>query len=222
MFLLIFNNMYYVYIHRKATTGEVFYVGKGHGNRAYSHRNRNRMWQRVVKRHGITVEIVIEGIQEWYAFELEKDLITSYGRRSDNSGVLVNMTEGGEGVSGFRHSEETKTTISKKNKGTKKSADFCKKLSVLKIGNTNMLGKTLSTESRIKIAEANRNRHVSNETKHKIGQSNSKAVLRSDGVVYASMVEAGRLTGIYPSSISSCCSGKVKSAGGYYWSYVNG
>lgn len=131
--------MYYVYIHRKATTGEVFYVGKGCGNRAYSHSNRNRMWQRVVKKHGITVEIVIDGVQEWYAFELEKDLITSYGRRSDNSGVLVNITEGGEGISGLTHSLESK-----------------KKMSDAKMGNTFMLGLTRSDTSKQKMSNAKR------------------------------------------------------------------
>lgn len=139
MFLLIFNNMYYVYIHRKATTGEVFYVGKGHGNRAYSHSNRNKIWQHVVEKHGFIVEIVTESIQEWYAFELERDLILAHGRRIDNSGTLVNITEGGEGISGLTHSAESK-----------------KKMSDAKIGNTFMLGLTRSDSSKKKMSDAKR------------------------------------------------------------------
>ena len=131
--------MYYVYIHKKADTKEVFYVGKGHGDRAYSHSNRNKMWQHVVKKHGFIVEIVMEGIQEWYAFELEKDLITSYGRRNNNDGVLVNMTEGGEGISGLTHSIEAR-----------------KKMSDAKIGNTFMLGLTRSDVSKQKMSDAKR------------------------------------------------------------------
>lgn len=36
---------------------------------------------------------------------------------------------------------------------------------------------------------------------------------------YESVAEAGRQTGIYHSSISSCCAGKRKSAGNYKWKY---
>lgn len=37
------------------------------------------------------------------------------------------------------------------------------------------------------------------------------------GVVYPSMGEASRRTGIARQSISSCCNDKLKSAGGYHW-----
>lgn len=91
---------FYVYLHRKATTGEVFYVGKGKGKRAWSI-IRNRYWHSIVKKHGFIVEIVYSGLQEWFAFELEHDLIALYGRET-----LCNMTNGGEGVSGYVHTEE--------------------------------------------------------------------------------------------------------------------
>lgn len=38
---------------------------------------------------------------------------------------------------------------------------------------------------------------------------------------YKSAREASRHTGVYQSDISSCCSGKLKSAGGYVWRYKN-
>ena len=37
---------------------------------------------------------------------------------------------------------------------------------------------------------------------------------------FPSTNEAERVTGIYHSSISSCCNGKYKSAGGYIWKYA--
>ena len=88
---------YYVYLHRKKTTGEVFYVGKGCGDRAWCSRGRNSYWSRVTNKHGRTVEIVENNLQEWYAFELESNLIALYGRKNDGTGNLVNITGGGDG-----------------------------------------------------------------------------------------------------------------------------
>jgi hypothetical protein len=89
---------FYVYLHRKATTGEVFYVGKGVGRRAWEKR-RAEYWLRTVKKHGLIVEILQDGLQEWYAHELERDLIALHGRRDLGYGPLVNLTDGGEGSS---------------------------------------------------------------------------------------------------------------------------
>lgn len=96
------NDGFYVYLHRKKTDNSVFYVGKGHGKRAYSRSNRNRHWVNIVHKHGFSVEFVQTGMQEWWAFELERDLISLMGRDS-----LCNITDGGEGVAGFKLSEES-------------------------------------------------------------------------------------------------------------------
>ena len=90
---------YYVYLHKKKTTGEVFYVGKGSGKRAWSAFGRNSFWKRVAEKHGWVVEIVQDNLQDWYAFELEKDLISYYGRRDLGDGNLTNMSDGGDGPS---------------------------------------------------------------------------------------------------------------------------
>ena len=66
---------YYVYIHRQRDSGEVFYVGKGRGRRAWSTYSRSKFWKSKVEKHGVIVEIVLNNIQEWYAFELEQELI---------------------------------------------------------------------------------------------------------------------------------------------------
>lgn len=61
--------------------------------------------EKVVKKYGLIVEIVEKDIQEWYAHELEVALIAYYGRRDQGRGSLVNLTDGGEGSSGYRHTE---------------------------------------------------------------------------------------------------------------------
>lgn len=88
---------FYVYVHKKKTTGEVFYVGKGCGKRAWVESKRNAHWKRVRDKHGIIVEIVIDRIQEWYAYEIEAELTLRYGLAHEG-GKLVNKIHGGWGV----------------------------------------------------------------------------------------------------------------------------
>ena len=94
---------FFVYLHRRKSNGKVFYVGKGTRYRHKSLWNRSQHWKNIVNKHGYTIEIVQNGMQEWWAFELEKDLILKY---QDHG--LCNRTYGGEGASGVVVSEETK------------------------------------------------------------------------------------------------------------------
>ena len=41
------------------------------------------------------------------------------------------------------------------------------------------------------------------------------------GIIYPSCIEAERQTGIHNASISHCCNGRYKTAGGYHWEFVN-
>lgn len=99
---------FYVYAHRKATTGEIFYIGKGTGRRAWN-LQRNSLWSRTVKKHGLIVDIVQAGLREWAAHEIECDLIALHGRRDCGHGPLINLTDGGEGAS--NPSKETRQKI---------------------------------------------------------------------------------------------------------------
>jgi hypothetical protein len=88
---------YYVYVHSKPS-GEIFYVGKGSKNRITDKNNRNLHWVRVVEKYGYDSRTVVGGLQEWYAKELEIDLIAYYGRADLGYGPLVNETDGGDGL----------------------------------------------------------------------------------------------------------------------------
>ena len=53
-------------------------------------------------------------------------------------------------------------------------------------------------------------------------QQNCKRVLCIEtGVIYESTREAARQTGIAQSSISQCCNGKLKTAAGFHWQYID-
>jgi hypothetical protein len=92
---------YYVYRHFKLNTNEVFYIGMGKEKnlkRAHSKRYRNNHWHNTVEKYGYYVDVVATNLSEEEAKELEVFLIKLYGRRDLNTGTLVNMTDGGEGV----------------------------------------------------------------------------------------------------------------------------
>lgn len=101
---------FYVYEHRKATTGEVFYIGKGCGRRAWRHgpSKRSEWWNSTARKHGVIVRIVIDGLQEWAAAEIESELIALHGRNDIGYGQLVNFTDGGDGVSGQIQGDATR------------------------------------------------------------------------------------------------------------------
>jgi hypothetical protein len=105
-----------VYRHRRLDTNEVFYVGIGkHRYRARSTHNRNKWWRSITNKVNYNVEIVWEGDCYEEAKELECLLIKEYGRKDMKCGTLVNLTDGGEGSKGFKHSEYSKGLISKNN-----------------------------------------------------------------------------------------------------------
>jgi hypothetical protein len=85
------NNVYYVYIHLRGDNNEVFYVGKGKGNRIKQRDGRNIYWKNIVNKHGYTYEIVEKELSEDSAFDLEIELIKFY-RESGHK--LVNLRNG--------------------------------------------------------------------------------------------------------------------------------
>lgn len=99
------NNQYYVYEWVRLDTNEPFYVGKGQGDRCYrKKRGNNQHFNNIVKNIPTAVVILHEGLTEEQALEIECWYIHQYEFEWGYN--LVNLTEGGEGVTGYRHSEE--------------------------------------------------------------------------------------------------------------------
>lgn len=114
------QNRFYVYAHYRNDTNTVFYIGKGQGRRAYEKKSRNTHWHNIGKKHGYTVKMWAENLSEADAFRIEMDWILLYGRKSNNTGNLVNASTGGEGNSGMVHSEATRQRLSEIQVGVKK------------------------------------------------------------------------------------------------------
>jgi len=92
------QNGFYVYEHIRLDTMKPFYVGKGSGTRAYRKDGRNQYWHNVVNKHGYIVNIVAENLDEEMAFLAEIEKIDQLRRIGI---ALTNMTDGGEGTSGY-------------------------------------------------------------------------------------------------------------------------
>jgi len=99
------QKMYYVYSHLRKDTNEPFYVGKGKGKRCFSENARNLYWKKVANKAGYEVKILVSNIDEELAFMAEAECIDLYKRIGYK---LTNMTDGGEGASGYQHTEEHK------------------------------------------------------------------------------------------------------------------
>ena len=122
------SRIYYVYEHIRLDNMTCFYVGKGKGNRAYEI-NRNDFHDNISNSYGHAVVIVKDNLNEKEAFELERDTIEDYiftfgygidingYKNRENNEFLTNLTFGGEGFSGRKHSEETKLKMSESQKG---------------------------------------------------------------------------------------------------------
>ena len=139
---------YFVYIHQRPD-GTPFYVGKGTRVRAYAFTapRRNPHYKNIIAKYGrdnIKVEL-IECVSEADAFAKEIETIAAFR----NQGVaLVNMTEGGEGTSGFSQPDSVKKAVAEANRK-----------------------RIITDELRRRISEGGKGRVVSAETGEKIRQN---------------------------------------------------
>lgn len=111
--MVYMGNIFYVYIHKckhGEKAGHIFYVGKGKGNRSLSMHSRNPKWASFALKYGREIIHVQEGMSEGDAFLLEMWLIAKLRHEGVN---LSNLTDGGDGVSGYRHTDETKGKLSR-------------------------------------------------------------------------------------------------------------
>lgn len=207
---------FYVYLHNRGDNGEPFYVGKGTRNRANDKGHRNKHWHNIVNKHGYTVEIIFDGLENKESCQVEIDVILElryFGYR------LCNYTNGGEGKLGYKTSEETKRKISKSNTGKKISEEHKKKLSDA------FKGRIVSAETRKKMSENNAFRRP--DVIKRISEANKKPIICSNGIMFDSATDANKWV-IYNglgiskdgSSITACCTGRQKTAYGLTWRYV--
>ena len=108
---------------------EPFYIGKGNGYRHTSHlREAKHALKEKISKTSHTIKKIIkilkndlapiiikveQHLQEKHAYEKETLLVSTIGRDDLGSGPLTNKTNGGEGVSGHKWSEEKRQSMIK-------------------------------------------------------------------------------------------------------------
>ena len=100
-------NDYYVYLYLRED-GTPYYVGKGKGKRAFTINGRRMN----LPSDKSKIVFHTKNLTEDEAFALEKELIAKYGRKDNGTGILRNLTDGGEGISGHIFSDETLAKMS--------------------------------------------------------------------------------------------------------------
>lgn len=100
-----------VYRHIRKDNNKVFYIGIGKLPRAYSKHGRSNFWKRITNKTDYNIEIIADNLLWEDACDLEMLLISEYGRINNNTGVLCNLTDGGEGTLNVKISEETRNKL---------------------------------------------------------------------------------------------------------------
>ena len=209
-----------------------FYVGMGNSRRL---KNRQRNPHATIRRKkaeqaGIfRQEVVLSGSRK-SCEETEKFLISFYGSVTEG-GLLFNFSAGGEGGDTFTfQSEERKREITKKRKQKLKDGQF-KTMGKAGGTRTKELHPDLAPEWAKQMVNERKGIHDPSKKDRveegvRRGRKKAKKVLSkpvlcvTTGTLYPSLREAGRNTGVCHASISACCRGKQKTAGGLIWQFT--
>jgi hypothetical protein len=109
------DRRFYVYVMFRLN-GTPCYVGKGSGKRHLNMRRRhNPHLLSIIRQSGgsLPTAIIRDGLTEDEAFDTERAFIKALGREIDG-GILVNLTDGGDGTSGHTLNNEVRERLSAK------------------------------------------------------------------------------------------------------------
>lgn len=233
--------MFYTYAHKKPN-GEIFYIGKGSLKRAYAYDNRNSYWKNIVAKYGLIVDILSTWSDEQEAISHEKLLIACL---KDMGIKLCNITNGGEGVSGLKHTKETKEKLS----AFQKIFQNTEKMKLVRKKNAenyrNNFERRVKQSKKIKqYMENPENREKSRIGAKKlaanpafIAAQRKRAIDRmkdpnirylmatpcicvETGQIFKSQADAAKFINGRPQTISRAVSGKRKTAYGFHWKSV--
>lgn len=238
--------MFYVYTYADPETNEVFYVGKGHGDRdRFHYLNRNSHYNKglgerirnIVDSNMIPIITRVgEFLCEQDAYDHERVLIAQYGRLDLSTGTLYNRTPGGEGYGqrGSSWSDELRQEKRRNYAANPRGATYSK-FSLLgepieldlhrehlrEMGFTPSMLNAVNACANGKRFSAYGYRwcRSGEELPNVVGKGIQIEQLLDDVVVstYSSIQSASRHTGINASDINQCVLGQYRSAGGFFW-----
>ena len=148
------DRRFYVYAYLR-TDGTPYYIGKGTG-------------KRIEEKHSVVIppkdrrRVLLDGLTDPEAIEYEIALIYCLGRKDQGTGCLRNLTDGGDGISGYVHTEDAKRRIKQNNK---------------KNAYPHLVGRPVSEETRRRIGEAQKGKVNSPEARAKIRAARALQVI---------------------------------------------
>ena len=236
---------YYTYVLIDPRNCQPFYVGKGTNRRMYDHwkhRRAKRVSNRLLKQTLCELEThnlrpiyvkVIDGVSEQDAFVKEMELILEYGRMDLGTGILCNLTCGGDGFGerSVEWREHKRHTELEKNKGRPVSQYTMDGAYVTTYPSSKRAAETVKEANRSYITQCcKRKRKTSGGFMwvyegdpapvytHEYHKAVNQYTL--DGIFvrsYVSLTEAANSVGTTSRYLSKVCSGEVKSYAGYLW-----
>lgn len=199
------ENNWYVYVHEN--NGICFYVGIGKQlNRWVSRKGRNKYWHNVVKLNGgsFNAHKVLEGLTKEEACLREIHYIKAFRM---HKAAKTNLTDGGEGLTGYVRSPESRKKIAERMKGNCYGK-----------GNKNWSGRKHSEETKRKNSEAQKGR-TPHPNSMAAPYSQRKPILcHQNNTTYESLNAAAKALSIPVCNIRMVLNGKRKSAGGFTFS----
>ena len=208
------NNKKYVGI-TKRNPEERWMNGRGYSKNPHFHRAIEKYgWD------GFDHIIIKDHLTKEEACQMEILLIAE--NKTTDSSYGYNNTDGGEGVSGYNHTEETKRKLSEKMSGSHNPNymgvhNSPEQMEKLRLAN---LGSHHSEEHKRKIGDALRGQHYhDDEFKKRLAERSRKAIMQDDGTVFPSVESAARHYGVTHGAIIRAMKRNQKSCG-HYWKYV--
>lgn len=220
---------FYVYFYLREDLTP-YYVGKGSGKR---YKSKNRLCNPPKDPHYIFM--AKENLSEEDAFKWEIYYISYYGRKDIGTGILRNMTDGGDGVSGYKMSEDI---IMKR--GESRSYDWIVRTpegEILEIKNL----KRFCLENNIEhtglhATSLHKTRHSQNYQARKVGDNTpfyteythntakkiiATNILTGEETIYHSISECAKQNNCDAGAVSRIVNGKMNKTGNYTFRYFD-
>jgi hypothetical protein len=212
------ENNSYVYIHVRVDNYEPFYVGIGKTDnfkRAREKSRRSNFWKNIVLKTDYFIRIIKTNISWEEACELEELSISLYGRRDMKTGILVNMTNGGDGNIGQSEEQIKRRVANTVFKKGRESATWGRKHTEEE--KQKMRGKRESIAGKNHPQYGKKRPEISKLMKERIGKNNpnygkkacnAKIVINIEtGIFYESAKEASLYNNIEYSNLKKYLSG---------------
>lgn len=235
--------LYYLYRYIRLDKNEPFYVGVGKRykgktdfTRAKASHKHNSICMAIIAKTDYQIEIIEESNDYIFIREREKELISQYGRKHNHSGILANMTAGGDGCLDHPNIQCYKKCYVY----TKEGAFFKEFESITAAAryfdvDDQCISNAIKHPEKIYLIKNHQFRFVKQDNipavldiREKLSNRKSKPVMQftREGKFikeWKSAVEAAKELGFIGSRrhISDCCLGIRKTAKGFNWQFKN-